>query len=539
MEAKITAGSGMEVIMTKKSRSLLFGALFLFAILLRIYRISTVPLGMHIDEAGLGLNAWSIANFGTDRYGNFMPVCPSNFYGEQSAFYTYFCALLVKLFGLNIYTLRLPGVITGILAVLFGSLLIRERWGDKGFFAGLALLGIFPYFITNCRFALDCNAMLGSLTIALYALIRLIKKAEAAPEQKLYIRFLLVGVLFGITLYTYIIAAVVVAVFCILFALYYLFAQKGNRLLRLKQLFCLAFPLCLMAIPLILVFCVNYFDLEPIVTPLFSIPKMVTNRTEEVGFSLAGLPGKLRALRYPLTSDGKYGSSDRYWTMYPLSVPFALIGGIFCLYQSLRALKERRFTPDIPILFLILSEVIMFLLCGQYNYHINGIFTSLAYLVISGIFCIGGLLKGKTPRLAFYGVLGCAYGIFFFCFAREYYFLEPDYTFQIYNGASEAVSLLPESMKNNDIYILDEVGEFYMLSHPVPPAEFSLSCDELGYITDYRNYHFHESEEYAPDNVYVCNKDSMRHMILSDTSVTGCSYQVLETGHYYVFFPAE
>ena len=44
--------------MTKKSRSLLFGALFLFAILLRIYRISTVPLGMHIDEAGLGLNAW-------------------------------------------------------------------------------------------------------------------------------------------------------------------------------------------------------------------------------------------------------------------------------------------------------------------------------------------------------------------------------------------------------------------------------------------------------------------------------------------------
>ena len=39
--------------MTKKSRSLLFGALFLFAILLRIYRISTVPLGMHIDEAGL------------------------------------------------------------------------------------------------------------------------------------------------------------------------------------------------------------------------------------------------------------------------------------------------------------------------------------------------------------------------------------------------------------------------------------------------------------------------------------------------------
>lgn len=531
--------SGMEVTMRKKSHSLLFGALFLFAVFLRIYRISTIPLGMHIDEAGLGLNAWSIANFGTDRYGNFMPVCPSNFYGEQSAFYTYFCALLVKFFGLNIYTLRLPGVIMGILAVLFGALLLRERWGNNGFFTGLALLGIFPYFITNCRFALDCNAMLGALTIALYALIRLIRKAESAPEQKLYGRFLLVGVLFGITLYTYIIAAIVIALFCILFTLYYLSTQKGNRLLRLKQLFFLAFPLCLMAIPLILVFCVNYFDLEPIVTPLFSIPKMVTNRTEEVGFSLAGLPGKLRALCYPLTSDGKYGSSDRYWTMYPLSVPFALIGGISCFHESLRTLKERRFTPDIPVLLLIFSEVVMFLLCGQYNYHINGIFTSLAYLVISGIFFVGRFLKRKVPRLTFYSVLGCVYGLFFLCFAREYFFQESDYSYQIYNGASEAVSLLPESMKNYDIYILDEVGEFYMLSHPVPPSEFSLSCDELGYITDYQNYHFHEPEEYSPDNVYVCNKGSMRHKVLSDTSVTGCSYQVLETAHYYIFFPAE
>lgn len=517
-------------------RPLLFGALIFFTSLLRLYRISTLPLSMHIDEAGLGLNAWSIAHFGTDRYGNFLPVCPSNFYGEQSAFYTYFCALLVKFFGLNAYTLRLPGVIMGILTVIFGSLLVKERWGTKGFFTAAALLGIFPYFISNCRFALDCNAMLGSLTIALYALVRLTKKAASEPGRTFYPHFLAVGVLFGITLYTYIISAVVIALFCILFGLYYLFLWKENRLLRLKQLLFLAAPVCILAVPLILVFCVNFLDLEPIVTPFFSIPKMITNRTEEVGITLSSLPGKLKALRYPLTSDGKYGCSDRYWTMYPLSVPFVLAGGIFCIREGLRSLKARTFTPDLLILFLIFAETVLFLLCGQYNYHINGIFTALAYLAVCGIFAAAALFRKKKLRQAFCGVLGVLYAISFLGFVEEYYFSDTSVSYQIFDGASEALSLLPKNLQESEIYIMDEVGEFYMMSHPVSPDEFSAHCNDLGYITDYRNIHFGEPETYSPDAVYVCNKSSGRYTSLSNPDVTGYQYQVLETEHYAVFF---
>ena len=219
----------METTYFMKKKSLhvtLVSGLIFVAIFLRIHNLDVLPLGMHIDEAGLGLNAWSIANYGTDRYGNFMPICPSNFYGEQSAFYTYFCALLVKFFGLTPYTLRLPGAIMGILTVIFGSLLMKEKWGNKGLYTGLVLLGICPYFIMNSRFALDCNAMLGMLTIALYALVRLIKLSEKNPTKKYYVLFSLVGVLFGMVLYTYIIAAIVIAIFFILFGLYYLFFKK-------------------------------------------------------------------------------------------------------------------------------------------------------------------------------------------------------------------------------------------------------------------------------------------------------------------------
>lgn len=521
--------------MKKRTYCILFGILLLIIIFLRVFHLGRIPLGMHIDEAGLGLNAWSIANYATDRYGNFMPVCPSNFYGEQSAFYTYFCALLVKLFGLNLYTLRLPGAVMGILAVVFGALLIREKWGTKGFYAGLVMLGIFPYFIMNSRFALDCNAMLGSLTIALYCLIRLIKKAEREPERRLYGLFVLTGILFGIVLYTYIVAALVVAVFFIFFGLYYLFYRKEHRLLRFMQLLFLAAPLCVMAVPLILVVCVNYFGLEPIVTPFFSVPRMITNRTEEVAFSLSALPSKLRGLLHTLTSDGMYGSSDKHFTLYPWSIPFVLAGAVHTFKRTVQSFRRRIITADLCMLLLVFAEVIMFLLCGQYNYHINGIFAALAYFCVGGILMTLGLIKDEFFRVAMFGIILYFYWNSFLAFTKDYFFSNT-MAFQVFGGADAALALLPAEYKARDIYILDEVGEFYFLSNPIPPAEFSAACNELGYITEYGNLHFYQPDSYSENAVYVCNRASGMFHTLSDISVNGRRFSVVKTKHYAVFY---
>ena len=84
---------------------LLFGA----ALFLRAYRITQVPDIVHIDEAGLGYNAWCLANFGIDRYFNEMPVYPENFGGGQSPLYTYLVVLLIKTVGkgsLSLFLLR-------------------------------------------------------------------------------------------------------------------------------------------------------------------------------------------------------------------------------------------------------------------------------------------------------------------------------------------------------------------------------------------------------------------------------------------------
>ena len=50
---------------------------------------------------------------------------------------------------------------------------------------------------------------------------------------------------------------------------------------------------------------------------------------------------------------------------------------------------------------------------------------------------------------------------------------EPALCYQVYGGASEALSLLTDEQKEGEIYVLDEVGEFYFLSNPISPSEFS------------------------------------------------------------------
>ena len=507
-----------------------------FIIFLRVYRLDELPLSMHIDEAGLGLNAWSIANYGTDRYGHVLPICPINFYGEQSAFYTYFCAILIKIWGLNIYTLRMPGVIMGVVAVWFGALICKEKWGNKGFFTGLILMGIFPYYIMNSRFALDCNVMLGMITIALYSLVKLMKRLEVNPQKKYYAHFMLTGVLLGLVLYTYIIAAIVIAVFGVLFGLYYIFNQKENRGRRFLQLVFMALPLVVMVIPLCLVVCVNYFDWNAIETSLFSVPKLIVNRTEEVSFTLASLPGKLKSILRTLTTDGKYGSSNTYWTMYWWSVPFVIWGGLLSIYDVIKKWKKREQKIESIMLCLVIGESIMFILCGIYNYHINGIFIALSFFCVKGILSLYELLKNTKAQRIYIGIVAGLYLMTFAGFSMEYYATKEERAYQVYGGVAEALSLVPEEARGGEIYILDDVGEFYFLTNPISPEEFVKGCDELGYIKDYGNLHFYEPQGFEEKHVYVCTKASGRYNTLSDSEVTGHTYCVQETEHYYVFY---
>lgn len=106
--------------------AIIFTIIFLLAIFTRIYKIDTLLNGLHVDETGMGYDAFCIANYGVDRYLNKFPVYMINFGGGQSALYTYLAAIFVKIIGLNIITIRMPGIILSLLAILSGFILIKR-----------------------------------------------------------------------------------------------------------------------------------------------------------------------------------------------------------------------------------------------------------------------------------------------------------------------------------------------------------------------------------------------------------------------------
>lgn len=110
-----------------KAEGIIYGLIFLLALFLRVYRLNDLPYGIHMDEAGMGYDAYSLANWGLDRYYKFYPVYFINFGGGQSVLYGYSCAFLLKFFKLSVTLLRTPAVISGMMTWLFGNIVDKKK----------------------------------------------------------------------------------------------------------------------------------------------------------------------------------------------------------------------------------------------------------------------------------------------------------------------------------------------------------------------------------------------------------------------------
>jgi len=102
------------------------------AFVLRIYLIGQVPASPDWDEAALGYNAYSILLAGKDEYGKFLPVVLQSFDDYKPALYTYLIIPFIKILGLSVVAVRLPAIISGVIAVLLAFLVVRNLF-EKGF----------------------------------------------------------------------------------------------------------------------------------------------------------------------------------------------------------------------------------------------------------------------------------------------------------------------------------------------------------------------------------------------------------------------
>lgn len=151
--------------------------ILLLSLVLRIFKLDLVPPSVTWDEAAVGYNAFSIANYGKDEYGTLLPLYFRSFGEDKQPVHIYITALFIKVLGLSEFSTRLPSAVFGTLNVLLIFYLVKLMF-DKELIAFLSafFLAISPQNIFFSRFNHEANFALFFFMLGLVLFFTAIKK---------------------------------------------------------------------------------------------------------------------------------------------------------------------------------------------------------------------------------------------------------------------------------------------------------------------------------------------------------------------------
>ena len=464
--------------------------ILIVGILLRFVAIDKVPIGIHVDEAGMAYDAYCIANYGTDRYDNPNPIYMINYGGGQSSLYTYLAAILIKIFGFSLFIVRMPAFLFSALYIIIAYLITRQFKSKKLAILVEFLIVICPWHFMQSRWGLDCNLMSSLMLLSIYLLL----------NAKKNIHYILSGISFGITLYSYAISYLIIPVFLILILGYLLYIKK----IKIKNIILLGIPIIILAIPLILNLLVNKKIIEPINLGFISMPRLWYYRGREI--SIKNIPSNLIGLLKTILSydHNDFNAFKAFGTLYYISIPFCIIGFIKTIKDSIKNIKQKEKSIDIVMIIIFICVYSCLLLFeGQAVYKANSIYISLIYFIAIGIKTITKNIKSLK-----YGII-CFYIIMFIVF-EVYYFggygkINPNWSFN--NDTIEVTQYLEEKYKDKIIYIRTTAIQPYLytlLGDDISPKEFMNNHTRIaGTIKSYDRYHFLLPKEIKYDIVWV------------------------------------
>ncbi|MDE6925497.1 MAG: glycosyltransferase family 39 protein [Acetatifactor sp.] len=509
-------------------------AILAFALFLRVFRLTQLPDALHFDEASVGYNAWCLAHYGVDRYLNKMPVYVQNLSGGQSPLYTYSAALLLKLFGkgnISLFLVRLPGVIFSMLVVIYSSKIVSSIFQSRKITVMCALLiTVCPYFFMHGRFALDCNLMLGCCLVSLYCLIRYIRSRRLS-------HLIICGICFGITLYSYAMSYFAIPIFLCAAALYLLYTRRTS----LPQMIIWAVAVCVTALPIILYIFSLLFQLPPYRFLCFTIAPIASYRINDVA-ATDFWENIATTIRITLTHGYEPMDSVRkFYTMYPVSIPFIVIGFFCSIYHFIFSLVRRHFHYSSVMVLFFISGLIANSMVNDIPrvYRANYFFASYIYFLILGIVSVYRFLK--LYRQLFIGALALSYLLWGLSFYRYYYsvysvhdlYQYPNVVYLAY--AEEPISFVENELDTKAIYC-DYITAtiYYVFCNPISPYEFTdRSVDE----TECIDRHYFTVNYYTPvasGNAYIVRKEN--YEFITKLYSSGVEFDRWDYDHYYVFY---
>lgn len=219
---------------------ILLPVILLIALFLRVYKLDTVPIELFGDEIDVGLQAYSILKTGNDYYGYSLPLMFQSFNEYRLPVFIYSAVPFVASFGLNEWGVRLPSVFWGMLGIIAVFLLTRRLINIRVALIVSLFLAFTPWHIHFSR-----QGGIESLvifTVLCFALWTFLKGLEQ------FNWLIVAAFLFGVSFYTYAIAALFVPLFGLVLILLYF---KKIISLGFKKIFILAVIFGLVLLPFI------------------------------------------------------------------------------------------------------------------------------------------------------------------------------------------------------------------------------------------------------------------------------------------------
>jgi len=143
----------------------LFLAIAFLMLFLRFFHFNQSPPSPYWEEVALAYDAYSISQTAKDHHGNFLPRVAFESFGDfKPSLYFYLAVPFIKVFGLNVFAIRLPTVLSSI-AIIFGIAFLAKnlfqyfylknnpKAANFIFYLALFLASLSPWLLTFSRSA--------------------------------------------------------------------------------------------------------------------------------------------------------------------------------------------------------------------------------------------------------------------------------------------------------------------------------------------------------------------------------------------------
>ena len=180
-----------------------FVSILLIAAFLRTYKLGEVPHGMTWDEAAIGYNGHAVLTTRRDEWLTRLPISFRSFGDYKAPFAIYLNGFFTVLFGMNLWAVRLPFALSGIMAVFGAILLGRSLFEESKYRSALALifglsLAVSPWHIHFTRTGFESGLALTMVIWGVYLFLTAWKKTN-----RTVVLLSLSVALFILSLYTY------------------------------------------------------------------------------------------------------------------------------------------------------------------------------------------------------------------------------------------------------------------------------------------------------------------------------------------------